>query len=95
MPFLVVLLGLLLIAHIATRCLARGADGVLLPLAALLNGIGYVMIARLDATSLAGLQATWTFIGIAAYIGTLLVVQRVNDLAPLQVDVLRSSASGC
>jgi peptidoglycan glycosyltransferase len=78
-PFLVVVLGLLLAAHVATRILAPGADGTLLPLAALLNGIGYVFIARLDP-HLAGLQATWTAIGVAAYIGTLVVVRRVRDL---------------
>ena len=39
--------------------LAKGADGTLLPLAALLHGIGYVMIARLSER-LAGLQTTWT-----------------------------------
>ena len=41
-------LALFLIAHLATRRLAPGADGTLLPLAVLLNGIGYVFIARLD-----------------------------------------------
>ncbi len=75
-----VILALLLVAHLATRRLAPGADGVLLPLAALLNGIGYVFIARLD-TKLAGLQANWTLIAIAAYVATLLVVRRVHDLA--------------
>ena len=82
-PFLVVLLGLLLVAHLAVRLLARGADGTLLPLAALLHGIGYVMITRLD-DDLAGLQTTWTFIAIAAFIATLLVVQRAPDLARYQ-----------
>ena len=53
---------------------------MLLPIAALLNGIGYVFIARID-TNLAGLQANWTFIGIAAYVLTLLLVRRVHDLA--------------
>lgn len=79
-PFLVALLGLLLLAHIATRLLARGADATLLPLAAMLHGIGYVMITRLN-DRLAGLQTTWTFIAIAAYIATLLFVQRAPDLA--------------
>ena len=82
--FVLFVMGLLVTAHIATRYLARGADGVLLPLAALLNGIGYVMIARLDAKNLAGLQATWTMVGIAAYIGTLVVVRHVNDLRRYQ-----------
>ena len=65
LPFLAVIVGLLLVAHLATRRLAPGADGVLLPIAALLNGIGYVFIARID-NNLAGLQANWTFIGIGA-----------------------------
>jgi peptidoglycan glycosyltransferase len=80
LPFLAVVLGLLLFAHLANRRLAPGADGVLLPIAALLNGIGYVFITRID-TKLAGLQANWTFIAIAAYVLTLLVVRRVSDLA--------------
>jgi peptidoglycan glycosyltransferase len=78
-PFLGIVFLLLLTAHYATRRLAPGADGIVLPLAALLNGIGYVFIARLDER-LAGLQATWTAVGVGAYIGTLLVVRRVRDL---------------
>ena len=80
LPFLGVTLGLLVVASIATRILARGADPTLLPLAALLHGIGYVMITRLD-DRLAGLQTTWTFIAIAAYVVVLFVVQRTTDLA--------------
>ena len=79
-----------LCAHLATRRLAPGADGMLLPLAALLNGVGYVFIARLDEAhhdegSLAGLQAVWTGLGVAAFVGTLLVVRRARDLQQLQV----------
>jgi cell division protein FtsW (lipid II flippase) len=74
------LLGLLVAAHLANRLLARGAEPMLLPLAAVLNGIGFVMITRLS-DRLAGLQATWTFVAIGAYVTTLLVVQRVGDLA--------------
>jgi peptidoglycan glycosyltransferase len=78
-PFLVATLLLLVAAHIAVRKLAPNADPLLLPLAALLNGIGYVFIARLDQ-DLAGLQATWTAAGIAAFVVTLAVVRRVRDL---------------
>jgi peptidoglycan glycosyltransferase len=80
LPFLGFTLGLLVVASIATRVLARGADPTLLPLAALLHGIGYVMITRLD-DRLAGLQTTWTFIAIAAYVVVLFSVQRTTDLA--------------
>ena len=78
--FLVALIGILVTAHLANRILAKGADGTLLPIATLLNGLGYVMIARLN-TRVAGLQTTWTLIAIAVYIATLLVVQRASDLA--------------
>ncbi len=78
-PFLAVILGLVLVAHLATRRFAPTADGVLLPVAGLLNGIGYVFIARLDQ-DLAALQAVWTAVGIGAYIGTLVVVRRTRDL---------------
>jgi hypothetical protein len=47
-PFLLVVFALLGAAHMATRRLAPHAEATLLPLAALLNGIGYVFIARLD-----------------------------------------------
>lgn len=79
-PFLGVLFALLLIAHLALRRLAPDADGTLLPLAALLNGIGYVFIARLDP-DLAAAQATWVAVGIGAFIITLRIVRRVRDLA--------------
>jgi peptidoglycan glycosyltransferase len=79
-PFLVALLVVLLSAHVATRLLAAGADGTLLPLAVLLNGIGYVVIARLS-DRLAGLQTTWTLIAIIAFVATLVVVPRPSDLA--------------
>ena len=79
--FLVIVVGLLLVAHVATRFLAAGADSVLLPLAALLNGIGYVFIVRVDARNrLAGLQSVWTFLGIGLYVVVLMVVRRVPDL---------------
>ncbi|HVF33242.1 MAG TPA: FtsW/RodA/SpoVE family cell cycle protein [Acidimicrobiales bacterium] len=78
-PFLGVILGLLAAAHVATRRLAPNADGVLLPIAGLLNGIGYVVIARLDR-DLAGLQSLWSAVGVAAFIGTLVFVRRARDL---------------
>ena len=47
-PLLGVTVGLPLVMHLAVRRLAPQADGMLLPLAALLNGLGYVFIVRLD-----------------------------------------------
>lgn len=80
-PFLLTLLGLLLLAHLAVRWFARGADPTVLPLVALLHGIGYVMITRLEPERLAGLQTTWSVIAIVAFVLTLAVVQRAADLA--------------
>ncbi len=79
LPFLFVVLGLSLAAHLATRWLAREANPVILPVVVLLNGLGYVMIARLDK-HLAGLQAAWTAFGIAAYVLTLMIVRHSRDL---------------
>jgi hypothetical protein len=45
-PFLGIVLGLALVAHMGNRWLAPNANPVLLPLVLLLNGIGYVVIAR-------------------------------------------------
>jgi peptidoglycan glycosyltransferase len=67
------------VAHLAVRRFAPEADGLLLPVVAVLNGIGYVFIARLDP-DLAGLQATWTGVGIVAFILTLALVRRARDL---------------
>jgi peptidoglycan glycosyltransferase len=78
-PFLGVIFALLLIAHLAMRRLAPNADPILLPTAGLLNGIGYVFIARLSSHE-ARLQAVWTALGIAAFVATLLLVRRARDL---------------
>jgi cell division protein FtsW (lipid II flippase) len=82
-PFLIVILGLLAVAHVATRRLAPGADGILLPLAGLLNGVGYVFIARLDS-DLAALQAVWTALGVGAFVATLALVRRARDIERLR-----------
>jgi len=79
LPFLMFILALLAAAHMATRFLAPGADGILLPIAGLLNGIGYVFIARLR-DNLAGLQSVWTAVGVAGFIATLALVRRTRDL---------------
>ncbi len=78
-PFLGILFVLLLVAHVAMRRLAPYADPILLPIAGLLNGIGYVFIARLSPHE-ARLQSFWTALGIAVFIATLVVVRRARDL---------------
>lgn len=78
-PFLGFTLGTLVVAHLVTRRLAPRATPVLLPVAAALNGIGYVFIARLDADRAAA-QATWTALGVAAFAATLFVVREARLL---------------
>jgi peptidoglycan glycosyltransferase len=84
-PFLGIVLGLQLAAHLAIRRLAPDADGTIVPIAGLLNGLGYVFIVRIDEAKsepqgLAGLQSGWIAVGIIAFIATLLVIRRVRDL---------------
>ncbi len=93
-PFLGFILGLLAAAHVAVRRLAPNADPVLLPMAGLLNGLGYVMIARLDR-DLAGLQAVWTAVGVAAFIGTLVFVRRARDLERYRYTFASSASASC
>ncbi len=69
--------GLYLVAHIAIRRFAPYADATLLPLAALLNGIGFVTIARLDRSQ-ARVQSLWVAISIAVFVITLAIVRDVR-----------------
>ncbi|MGH3579427.1 MAG: FtsW/RodA/SpoVE family cell cycle protein, partial [Mycobacterium sp.] len=82
-PLLVAMLALGGVAHIANRIFVPNAVAVILPIAFLLNGIGYVMILRIDlanATNYAPLQAAWTAGGVAVYVITLAVIRRSRDL---------------
>lgn len=78
-PFLFVVLGLLMAAHVAVRRLAPDADPILLPTISLLNGLGYVVIAGLNER-LAAAQATWTAVAIIGFVLTLWIVKRPRDL---------------
>lgn len=86
-PFLFVVLGLFFAAHVATRFLAPEADGVMLPMAGLLNGIGYVFITRLNQ-DLAAKQAVWTMLGVGLYVATLAVVRNSKDLEKYRYTML-------
>jgi cell division protein FtsW (lipid II flippase) len=85
-PFLGMVIGLQIVAHVGMRRLAPQADGMLLPLATLLSGLGYVFIVRLDEANpdgpdgLAGLQSMWLAVGVAAFLGTLIVVRDLRVL---------------
>ncbi|MGI8574188.1 MAG: FtsW/RodA/SpoVE family cell cycle protein [Egibacteraceae bacterium] len=78
-----VLLGIAAVAHAVTRWRVRGADPLLLPLAFLLNGLGLVMVRRIDFanageadyTNLAPAQAVWSIVALAAFVATLLLLR--------------------
>ena len=77
--------GGLLVAWFAARKLAPRADPVLLPIAALLSGLGFAMIFRLDAAlapeaRLAQEQVTWLLLGLGAFVLTLLLVRDDRQL---------------
>ncbi len=78
-PILVALIALSLAAHIGTRILAPNADPVMLPIASLLNGLGFVMITRLDYHE-AILQAVWSAVGIVGYLGALYFIRNSSVL---------------
>lgn len=75
------------VAHIAIRVLAPYADPLLLPAVAALNGLGLVMIHRLDlsargeTTNLATSQVMWLAVGIVAFIVTLWLVRDHRTLS--------------
>jgi cell division protein FtsW (lipid II flippase) len=71
--------GLLVVAHIAVRVLTPRADGTLLPIVAVLNGIGFITISRLDR-ELARVQSLWIALGVGAFVLTLMLVRRVSTL---------------
>lgn len=65
--------------HLLIRRLAPTADPVLFPAAAVLVGIGFVTIFRLDG-ELAAEQAAWLVIGFVAFAATLIFVRDYRQL---------------
>ncbi len=84
-----------LFAHLVVRRFARYADPLILPAVALLNGLGLVLIARLDlaeeldAQSGAGpipagdapLQLAWTLVGLVLFTAVLVLIRDHRVLA--------------
>ncbi|MFB6620839.1 FtsW/RodA/SpoVE family cell cycle protein [Streptomyces sp. NPDC056374] len=78
-------LGLLaLVAHLAVRFRAPYADPLLLPIAVLLNGLGLVLIYRLDLETpkdqAAATQLVWSTLGVALFIVVVLVLRDHRSL---------------
>ncbi|WP_019201481.1 FtsW/RodA/SpoVE family cell cycle protein [Tsukamurella sp. 1534] len=80
-------------AHIAMRRFAPHADPLILPVVALLNGLGLVLIHRLDLgnqhgengrvieTNEANQQVLWTLIGVAVLVGVLALLRDHRTLS--------------
>ncbi len=86
---------IVLVAHLAVRRFAPWADPLLLPLAALLNGLGIVMIYRLQesgrngnpgiqistmTTSTTTAQVLYSALGVAAFIAVLVFIREARVL---------------
>lgn len=87
--------GMWLVAHAVVRWVAPYADPVIMPIAALLNGLGLVLIHRLDLANEARarqlgeqspspdarLQVMWTAIGLVLFAAVLLIIRNHRVLA--------------
>ena len=74
------LAGVYLLAWGVVRWTAPRADPVLLPIAGMLGGLGLAMIHRLLPADVADEQSLWLFIGLAAFVLTLLIVRDDRQL---------------
>ncbi|MEX2587731.1 MAG: FtsW/RodA/SpoVE family cell cycle protein [Actinomycetota bacterium] len=77
--------GIYAAAHFAVRKLAPRADSLLLPIGAMLNALGFVMIYRLEEPTgnpgLAAAQTRWLAVAVAAFVLVLWLVPDVRALA--------------
>lgn len=70
--------GVFAVAHIALSFLAPWADQIMLPIVAVLNGMGLIMLARLDLATgwgLASRQIMWTIAGIVLFVLVLVLLR--------------------
>ncbi len=74
-------------AHLAVRRFAPGADPVLLPVTALLSGVGLAMVTRLDP-SLAGSQTIWLLAGVAVLCAALAFIPSLETLARYKYTIM-------
>jgi cell division protein FtsW (lipid II flippase) len=63
------------------RKLAPQADAIILPIAAILNALGLAAVYRLSPDGFGPTQVTWTIVGLACFVVTLVVVKDVQVLA--------------
>lgn len=75
------------IMHVTVRASAPEADGLLLPLAVMLNGVGLVFVRRVDlatGSNLAAAQTVWTTVAVAVLCVALLFLRDLRQLGRYQ-----------
>src|SRR5918999_6485614 len=80
-PVVSVLVVCYVVAHMVMRKLAPHAAALILPIAAILNAIGLAAVYRLSPKGFGPTQVTWTVVGIACFIATLVLVRDVRVLS--------------
>lgn len=80
-PVAVLLVVFYIGAHIVTRRVAKQADPLILPVAAVLNVMGLAAIYRLSPQRFGPTQVTWTMFGLALFVATLVIVRDYRILA--------------
>lgn len=77
-------IGIFIVAHLAMAWVAPFADQIMLPVVAVLNGIGLVMIYRLDEAtgySTVNSQLMWTVVGVTLMVAVLLLLRDYKSLS--------------
>ncbi|AIK83750.1 FtsW/RodA/SpoVE family cell cycle protein [Corynebacterium glutamicum] len=77
-------IGIFIVAHLAMAWVAPFADQIMLPVVAALNGIGLVMIYRLDEAtgySTVNSQLMWTVVGVTLMVAVLLLLRDYKSLS--------------
>ncbi|MDP9225531.1 MAG: FtsW/RodA/SpoVE family cell cycle protein [Actinomycetota bacterium] len=80
-PYIVVVVIAYIVAHVVMRRFAPRADPLILPLAAILNFLGLAVIYRLSPHRFGPSQVTWTLVGIALFVATVVVLKDYTILA--------------
>ena len=76
-------IGVFTVAHLVMCFLAPYADQIMLPIVAILNGIGLIMLARLDLVKESGLavrQVMWTVVGLVLFVLVLAILKDHRSL---------------
>lgn len=79
LEFIAALIVIIALVQAVNRRLVPDADPVIMPIVLVLNGVGYVMIDRLEPSE-AAKQFVWTVIGLALYVAVLFFIRRSRDL---------------